>query len=211
MEQYLLDQVAAENPRIGFLPQASAESQVYLNNYYKAFLKLGAQPSWTSLFGVVKPGWKEALLEQDLIYVGGGNTRSMLTLWREWGADEVLREAYNRGILLCGVSAGAICWFEQGVTDSVWPLGVLPCLGLLPGSCCPHYDSEPERRPSFQRMTQQSDIKPGIAFDDLCMGHYIDGELHWVVVASEEANAYRVADGGDTRVDDVERLVLSTP
>jgi len=113
-------------------------------------------PSWTSLFGIVKPGWREHLLAQDIIYVGGGNTRSMICLWREWGADEVLREAYEAGILLCGVSAGAICWFEQGVTDSVWPLGVLPCLGLLPGSCCPHYDSEAERRPTSTASCTES-------------------------------------------------------
>lgn len=209
MEQYLIDQVDADRPRVGFLPQATAESQAYINNYYEAFTKLGAVPSWTSLFGIVKPGWREHLLAQDIIYVGGGNTRSMICLWREWGADEVLREAHEAGILLCGVSAGAICWFEQGVTDSVWPLGVLPCLGLLPGSCCPHYDSEAERRPAYQAMTKQADIQSGIAFDDLCMGHYLDGELHRVVVARSEANAWRVQDGADEKVEDVERIVLA--
>jgi len=161
-----------------------------------------------SLFGIVKPGWRERLLEQDVIYVGGGNTRSMLCLWREWGVDEVLREAYNKGILLCGVSAGAICWFEQGVTDSVWPLGVLPCLGLLPGSCCPHYDSEEERRPSFLRMTRETAILPGLALDDLCMAHFVDDELHRIISASEAAQAYRVDNGEDQVVDDIDRVVL---
>jgi len=211
MEQYLLDQVAAERPRIAFLPQASAESAMYVANFFDGFTRLGAEPSRVSLFGVVRPGWKEQLLSQDIIYVGGGNTKSMLALWKDWGLDDVLREAYAKGILLCGVSAGAICWFEEGVTDSVWPLGVLPCLGILPGSCCPHFDSEAERRPSYIAMVKEKRISPGIAFDDLCMGHFKDGELHRVIAANETAQAYRLSDAGAVLVDDVERIQLPLP
>jgi peptidase E len=93
------------------------------------------------------PDLRAFLLNQDVIYVGGGNTKSMLVVWRDWGLPELLREAWEKGIVLTGVSAGAICWFEQGVTDS-WAGELRPfdCLGFLPGSCCPHYDGEGNRR-----------------------------------------------------------------
>ena len=96
------------------------------------------------------------MLSQDAIFVGGGNTKSMLAVWREWGLTGVLEEAYESGIVLGGQSAGAICWFEQGVTDS-WAdrLRPLECMGLLPGSCCPHYDGEVERRPAYHALMQQ--------------------------------------------------------
>jgi len=104
---------------------------------------------------------------QDVIFVGGGNTRSLLALWREWGLDAILREAYERGIVLGGVSADMICWFEFGVTDSVpGALTPLKCLGWLPGSACPHYDKEIERRPSFQRLIAEGAIPGGYAADD---------------------------------------------
>ena len=143
IEQYILDLTGKEKPKVCFLPQASAEAQNYVVRFYETFHRLGAQTSWISLFGRVEPTWKDKLLEQDVIFVGGGNTRSMLALWREWGMDTLLKEAYEKGIVLAGVSAGAICWFEKGITDSVWPMGVLDCLGILKGSCSPHYDSEP--------------------------------------------------------------------
>ena len=141
-----------------------------------------------------------------MIYVGGGNTRSMLSLWREWGVDKVLRQALHNGTVLAGVSAGAICWFEQGVTDSVWPLGVLPCLGFLKGSCCPHFDGEAERRPAFTSMLAEGRIKAGIALDDNAMGHYIDGELHRVVCSAEKSNAYLMASGAEETATDLVRI-----
>ena len=205
-EQYILEQCGAERPKVGFLPQASCENGLYIASFYEAFTRLGAEPTLVSLFGVVKPEWEERLLAQDVIYVGGGNTRSMLALWREWGVDEVLRKAWQNGTVLCGVSAGAICWFEQGVTDSVWPLGVLPCLGFLKGSCCPHFDGEAERRPSYTAMLAEGRIEPGIALDDYAMGHYIDGELHKVVCSSETAQGYLMSSGAEEVVEDVIRL-----
>jgi len=96
---------------------------------------------------------QEKVLDQDVIYVGGGNTRALLVLWREWGLDRVLREAWESGIVLAGISAGSICWFEHGITDSIaGRLTAMPCLGLLAGSNCPHYDSEGERRPTFRKL-----------------------------------------------------------
>lgn len=117
----------------------------------------------------------------------------MLAVWRDYGFDKVLAEAYERGIILCGVSAGSICWFEEGVTDSFGEiLTPLKCLGFLEGSNCPHYDSEPDRRPSYQRLVREGKISPGIAADDGVGLHFVDGRLKRVVTAAPKAKAYRV-------------------
>ena len=205
-ERYILQQCGAERPKIGFLAQASCEDRGYVASFYEAFTRLGAEPTVVSLFGVVKPEWEERLLSQDVIYVGGGNTRSMLALWREWGVDAVLRRAWERGIVLAGVSAGAICWFEEGVTDSVWPLGVLPCLGFLGGSCCPHFDGEVERRPAYSKMLAENRIGAGIALDDHAMGHYVDGQLDQVVCSTDASQAYLMSAEEEAIFPDVIRL-----
>ncbi len=183
IEKYILAQTAKPNPRICFLPQASSESQEYVAKFYETFCALGAHPSWVSLFGRVESGWQEKLLNQDIIYVGGGNTKSMLALWREWGVDVILEQAYRKGIVLAGVSAGAICWFEQGITDSVWPIGVVKALGFLPGTLCPHFDSESERQDIFRNSVNNEDIPPGIALEDHTAVHFINGKLHKAISA----------------------------
>lgn len=222
LNQYILKQSGKPSPKICFLPQASAESKDYIVNFYETFSRLDAQPSWISLFGRVEPSWKEHLLSQDIIYVGGGNTRSMLALWREWGMDEVLREAYERGIILCGSSAGGICWFEQGITDSgpalrsfpllrsfsvggseVGPLGVLDCLGILPGSCCPHYDDEPERRPAYLTFVTSGAAKSGIALASHAAAHFVDGKLHKIITAKKDKLCYRVSSQGEEELDSI--------
>jgi peptidase E len=133
------------------------------------------------------------LLAQDVIYVGGGNTKSMLAVWREWGLPELLHEAWESGIVLAGISAGAICWFQQGVTDSFADrLRALDCLGFLRGSCCPHYSGEAERRPAYRRLVQQGEIAPGVAIDDGAALHYIDEQLHRVIASRRGVTAYQV-------------------
>lgn len=200
IERYILAQSLVKTPKICMLPQASNEDSGYLVKFFETFQKLGAIPTWLSLFGRVENSYAEKLLSQDIIYVGGGNTKSMLALWREWGIDSLLKTAYENGTILCGVSAGAICWFEQCVTDSVWPLGVLSGLGMLSGSCCPHYDTEPERAPAFQAMVKRGDIQPGIALNDFTAAHYINETLHQVVRGSDSANAYGVTADAATRL-----------
>ena len=195
MERYLIAQTGKTNPKVCFLGQASAESPAYAHRFHQTFKTLGAHPSTVSLFGRVTPHWKTQVLEQDLIFVGGGNTRSMLALWREWGMDQILKEAYENGTVLSGSSAGAICWFEACVTDSVWPLGTLKGLGFLQGSCCPHYDSEPERRPTYLEKVSSGEIIPGIALEDYTAVHFVDGTLKRVVSAKTGATVYRVGPG----------------
>ena len=133
------------------------------------------------------------MLEQDAIFVGGGNTRSMLAVWREWELDRHLRAAWEAGIVLGGASAGSICWFEHGLTDSIaGPLTAMPCLGFLAGANCPHYDSEPLRRPTFQRLVARGAITDGIAADDGVALHYVGTRLQKAVSNRPRAKAYRV-------------------
>jgi dipeptidase E len=120
----------------------------------------------------------------------------MLVLWKEWGLDVILREAYQKGIVLGGVSAGSICWFEQGVTDSLpGSLSSLNCLGILSGSNCPHYDGEKERRPSFHRL-MQAGMKPGIGCDDGAAAYFVDEKLVEFVSSRKGAKAFQVEPHG---------------
>ncbi len=163
LERYIVAQTGSEHPKVAFLHQASGENKDYVIQFYRAFLDLDCRPSHLSLFDPHTANIADYLLGQDVIYVGGGNTKSMLALWREWGIDAILRQALDAGIVLTGVSAGAICWFERGTTDSIpGDLTALPCLGFLSGSLSPHYDSEPKRRPTYQRMIGGGEISGGL-------------------------------------------------
>jgi peptidase E len=193
LDRYVLEQTSVRRPAVCFLPTASGDADSYLVNFYSAFTTLDCEPSHLSLFRQPTADLAAYLLEKDIVYVGGGNTRSMLALWREWGLDRILRQAWERGVLLSGLSAGAICWFEQGVTDSVpGRLGALDCLGLLPGSCCPHYDGEAERQPSYHRLLSDGEMQPGYGLDDGAALHFVGGELKCAVSSRPEARAYRV-------------------
>lgn len=203
LDRFLIKVTGKKHPKVTFLPQASAEDQRYVAKFYAAYTELGAEPSWQSLFGRVADGWEEKLLSQDLIYVGGGNTRSMLVLWKEWGLDKVLRQAWEKGIVLAGVSAGGICWFEQGVTDSVWPLGVLECLGFLKGSCCPHYDGEAERRPTYLKMMDEGRVLPGLALEDGVAAHFVGTELKQIVTCRPEGGGFQVSRNGEVTLERV--------
>ncbi len=190
LEKYVIGQSDVASPRVAFIPTASGEPDHYVASFYAAFLKLGCRPSVLTFFKRT-PDLRSFLLNQDIIYVGGGNTKSLLAVWRDWGVGEILHEAWRSGIVLTGVSAGAICWFEQGLTDSfsdgLRPLG---CLGILPGSCCPHYDGEAERRPALHRLLLSGEISAGIAIEDWTGVHFRGSEIYRVVAAKGGARAY---------------------
>jgi dipeptidase E len=193
LDQYILAQTNKPQPKICFIPTASGDADSYIKRFYDFFEKQACVPSHMSLF---KPHTRDVrgfLLSQDIIYVGGGNTKNMLAVWREWGVDHILQEAWGQGIILAGISAGSICWFEEGVTDSYGDgLEPLRCLGFLKGSNCPHYDGEPERRPTYQKLVAAGKIKGGIAADDSVALHYIGDALHRIVSSRPEAGAYRL-------------------
>jgi peptidase E len=140
---------------------------------------------------------RELTLAHDVILVSGGNTANAIAIWRAHGFDEILREAWESGVLLMGWSAGMICWFESGVTDSFGPdLAPMNCLGFLPGSACPHYDGEERRRPVYTDLVANG-FAPGIAADDDVGVHYVGRQLSEVVTTREGATAYRVSVDGE--------------
>ena len=193
LETYILQQSGRKRPKICFVGTASGDSEGYQRMFYSAFKKLDCTPSHLALFKPPVGNLEKFVLEKDVIFVGGGNTRNLLALWKLWGLDKIMKKACQKGIVLCGPSAGSICWFEEGVTDS-WtsPLMPLKCLGFLKGSNCPHYDSEKNRRPSYRRMIAQKKIKSGYAADDGVAIHYINGAIHRFISSRPQARAYKV-------------------
>jgi peptidase E len=196
LDRYIIAQSASLRPYVCFLHQASGESLDYLARFYAAYTMLPGQPSHLSLFKPHTADLEGFLLEQDIVFVGGGNSKSMLALWREWGVDRILRQALENGVVLAGISAGALCWFEWGTTDSIpGALSPIRALGFLEGAFSPHYDGESQRRPRTRHLVQTGAIPAAYGFDDGCAGHWIDGRLHAVVSSRPHARAYRIVQG----------------
>jgi peptidase E len=193
LDRYILSQARTPRPAVAYIGTARGDADVNLVKFYRAFSGHDCRPSHLPFFERT-PALSDHIRRQDVIYVGGGNTKSMLAVWRDWGLPELLREAWERGAILAGVSAGAICWFQQGITDSyAEKLVVLECVGLLEGSCCPHYDGEAERRPAYHEFISKGQIAPGLAIEDGVAVHLIDGAVHRVVASKPTARAYRVS------------------
>jgi dipeptidase E len=197
LDDLLLELTGASRARVLLIPTASAESADYVVRFYERYAHR-ADASHLSLFGIPPPDIRSIVLDQDAIFVGGGNTANMLAIWRVHGLDRFLREAWEAGVVLAGVSAGSICWFEAGVTDSFREeLDGLDCLGFLPGSNCPHYDGEEMRRPAYHRLVGEG-FPSGYAADDFVGLHFLGTDLVEAVSSRPDAGAYRVdrADGG---------------
>jgi peptidase E len=197
MEGFLLSLLERPRPRICFVPTASGDDRRLVAGFYDAMAGR-AEASWLPLFERRDADLRAVILEQDAIFVWGGNTANMLAVWRTHGLDEILREAWARGIVMAGMSAGAMCWFEAGVTDSFGP-GLAPLhdgLGIVSGSLCPHYDAEPLRRPTYRRLVGEG-LPGGYAVDDMAALVFRGRELEEVVGATQEARAYRVEQGAD--------------
>lgn len=197
LDDHVLAATGAAQPRVCFLPTASGDADGYVQRFHQAFADR-AEPSWLGLFDRQVDDIEAFLCAHDAIYVGGGNTANMLAVWRVHGVDRALRAAYQRGVVLAGVSAGAVCWFEAAVSDSFGPLRPLrDGLGLVHGTCAPHYDGDPQRRPTFARLIAEG-LPPGYGVDDGAALHFVDGELREVVASYPHARAYRVDAGGET-------------
>ena len=192
IEKYILSQSDKEKPNICFIPTATGDNEAYKVNYYSTFSKLNCSPVHLDFFKRT-PDLEELIKQQDVIFVGGGNTKSMLAVWKDWGLDLILKEAYERGVIMCGVSAGAICWFEEGITDS-WSeeLKVMDCLGFVKGVCCPHYDEEPQRRPSLSKFLTEGVMQSCYAVDGGCALHIENEQEYKAVVFAKDKNAYCV-------------------
>jgi peptidase E len=192
LEDYALALTGKERPRLLLLAQATREREDYLAAFNE---RLGARAEVSALSLFERDGTDPhaAILAQDAVFVSGGNTANLLAIWRVHGVDTALREAWERGIVLMGSSAGMICWFECSVTDSFGPLARLDDgLGFLPGSGCPHYDGEAERRPTYRRLVQREGFPPGYAADDAVALHFEGAELAEAVAARPGSSAYWV-------------------
>jgi peptidase E len=202
LDDYILSLARSPRPKVCFLPTASADSDNFCLRFYQAFAARNCVPTHLPLFKRQVEDLRSFLLAQDVIYVSGGNTANMLAIWRVHGVDRILAEARQQGIVLCGISAGSLCWFECGVTDSFGPLAALhDGLKFLPGSNCPHYDGEPQRRPTYHRLVGDGTLPAGYAADCGCALHFVGDHLAKVVTSRPSAAAYRVERKGGTAVE----------
>lgn len=192
IENYILKQTKKKNPRICFIPTATGDNEAYKVNFYSTFTNLNCYPSHLDFFKRT-PDLNELILNQDAIFVGGGNTKSMLAVWKEWGLDKILKKAYLNGTVMSGVSAGAICWFQNGITDS-WAsnLKMMPCLNFVKGTCCPHYDEEPERKPAVKKLLLRNKIKNVYAVDGGAALHIKDEKIFKSVIFKKNKSSYLV-------------------
>ncbi|MGW1208739.1 Type 1 glutamine amidotransferase-like domain-containing protein [Streptomyces sp. NPDC002499] len=200
LDDWLLGHARGPHPKVCFLPTASGDSPGYSERFLQVFrTRDDCEPSVLPLFGreLDDEALRTFVLAQDVVYVGGGNTANMLAVWRVHGVDRLLREAYDRGTLLCGMSAGANCWAEASHTDSFGSLAALTDgLGLLQGSVCPHYDSEPGRRTSYRAAVAGQALPAGWALDDGAGVLFTEGRPTEAVTRVESARVYRVEPDG---------------
>ncbi len=209
IEKYLLKLSEKECPKICFLPTATGDDDTYIVRFYSIFTRLNCIPSHIQFFKRTIDIHSE-IMNQDLIFVGGGNTKSMLAIWNEWGMSELLNDAYNKGIIMSGVSAGAICWFTNGITDS-WDteLRMLPCLDFIKGTCCPHYDEEPSRIPYVKKILQEQKVSNCISIEGGAAMHFIDGRPYKNISFDSNKNTYDVYfDGNDIVETPFEKIQL---
>ena len=197
--RYVLELTGKERPRVLYVPTAAADEDSAVVMFYDRFARR-AEANTLLTFPYPPSDLRELVLSQDAICVSGGNTANMLAIWRVHGIDQLMREAWEQGTILWGASAGMICWFEQGVTDSFGPqLESMDCLGFLPGSACPHYDGEERRRPRYRELLDGG-LADGVAADDGVALHYVGAEVQEIVSCRPGATAYRVTRDGEERL-----------
>jgi peptidase E len=195
--RYMASLTGKKRPRVCYLPTASADAADAIIRFYEDCATLDvephAQPSFIESL-TQKQGWDEVLLSMDAIVVSGGNTLNQQAIWKAQGIDVVLKDAWDRGIVLGGASAGSLCWFEEGTTDSrPKALSIVKCLGFLKGSHSPHYDAEAGRRPLYQKLIGSGEMKPGYACDNDAGIYFEDNDIKRVVSTRPEAKVYYVS------------------
>ena len=212
LDRYALSLVNADRPKVCFIPTASGDDVGYTLEFYKAYGSYGCEPHVLNLFPRDVQDLHGFLLGMDMIYVGGGSTANMLAVWRLHGVDKALEEAWKAGVVLSGLSAGANYWFDASTTDS-FLVGradaLADGLGFISGSYCPHYSSEPERRPNYMSMVAAGVLPDGYACEDGTAVHFEGTELRAAVSVDGDAAAFRVSRAGEEANE--ERLPLVTP
>jgi dipeptidase E len=182
------------HPRVCFVGTASGDNDYYLRRFYQAFPPSRASATHLAFFERTVRDLKSFVMSQEVIYVGGGSSANLLAVWRLHGLDKALRAAWNAGVVMAGISAGAICWFEDGITDSFgMPYRALnDGLGFVRGACCPHYDGERERAPILKRLVKRG-FPTTLALDDGAAAHFVGTRLLEVVSSRPKARAIRIA------------------
>jgi dipeptidase E len=200
IDQYIVRLTAKVRPRVCFVSTPSGDLPHHIDRFYEAYGSLDCEPCHLAFFrnplpgAIALAGIEETLLGMDAIFVGGGNTKSALGVWQEWGLRSIFQRALAAGVLLSGMSAGAICWFEAGLTDSIWGAGFQPMrgLGFLGGACSVHYHSEVSRRDRLHENLEARVFSEAIGIDDYAGVLYEDGRIARVVNWRSGATAYRV-------------------
>jgi dipeptidase E len=196
LDAYILGLAGKPRPRVCFLGTASGDRPTGLHAFYKAMSAHECRPTELTFFEREVDDLGPFVDEVDVFWVGGGSTANLLAVWRLHGLDVLLREAWEAGAVLCGVSAGMNCWFEASTTDSFGPLAPLhDGLHFLPGSACPHYDGEEQRRPLFRALIDAGTLPPGWACDDRAALHFQGDDVR---ALSLGGTAYRVEPGRET-------------
>lgn len=193
---YMAEATGKEKPNFCFIPTASGEDQDYINSFYEVCSQINVVPYvmsvWINSYDQ-KESFEELISKMDAIVVGGGNTLNMLAIWKAQGIDIALRNAYEHGVVMGGGSAGSLCWFNGGTTDSrPKELSIVKGMRFIDKSHCPHYNSEKFRRPLYHNNILSGKLSDGYACDDRAAIHFIDGEVHTAISLDEENNSYYV-------------------
>ncbi|MBI4471053.1 MAG: peptidase E [Acidobacteria bacterium] len=195
--RYMASLTGKKRPRICYLPTASADSPSGIITWFRNCAPLDVEPCAQESFIASSrqaQSWEEVLLSVDAIVASGGNTLNQQAIWKAQGIDVILRQAWERGIVLGGASAGSLCWFEEGTTDSrPKELTTVQCLGFIKGSHSPHYDREKDRRPLYQKLIGSGQMKPGYACDNDAGIYFEDNEVKRVVKTRADAKVYYVS------------------
>lgn len=199
MDLYVIAQSNKKCPKVCFLPTASGDNGGYISFFNRLFKRYPCDPCHFSFFNPSTKDVEDFILSCDILYVGGGHTRSMLAIWKDFGFDKILKKAYDNGVLLAGGSAGSVCWFDECITDSIpGELSVMPCLGLLNYSNCPHYSSK-NRRIAYESYVSSGGIKPGYAIDDFAAIHFENGSVLRALSQDKGAEAHFVSNKGSSK------------
>jgi dipeptidase E len=199
---FIVDLADSPRPRICLLPTASGDPEDQIARFRRAFAERECVPDVISLFrlGESPVDLREELLGQEVIYAGGGSMLNLIAIWRAHGLDEILRECWREGILIVGQSAGAMCWFQGGITSSQGEPDVADGFGVLPGSACVHYLTEPVRRRRFLRAISSGELEPGLGLEDQTGALFEDTELAETISARDGAAVWEVrAEGNGAR------------
>lgn len=199
LDRYVLDLSGKERPKVCFIPTASGDAEGYIWKFYEAFQSAGCDVTHLLLFNREEDEeMVERIASADVIHVGGGNTANMFSIWNLHGVGEHLHEAYQRGAVMSGVSAGGMCWFEAGLTDSFGPSMKYfeSCMGLLQGAFCPHFDSEELRRDRFHRELSAHHMSGWGVEDDVGL-HFVNEQFHGAITSVAGKKAYRFECNGD--------------